>query len=110
MEPADNPTDLLHYTRTSPVVLVLLIKVLTMHFEKKWHYLCLIISFLIVPALYLNLNMVVYWFYSIPKELSLIILWVAIPVGTYVSIKNILLSMKYIFRKDNHIQEDKRQM
>lgn len=87
-----------------------MIKVFAMHFEKKWHYLCVIISFLIVPALYLNLNMVVYWFYRIPNELSLIILWVAIPVGTYVSIKNILLSIKYIFRKDNHIQKDKRQM
>ena len=87
-----------------------MIKVFAMNFEKNWHYFCVIISFLIVPALYLNLNMVVYWFYRIPNELSLIILWVAIPVGTYVSIKNILLSIKYIFRKDNHIQKDKRQM
>ncbi|CAI1147204.1 Uncharacterised protein [Serratia fonticola] len=65
--------------------------------EKKWHYFYLFISFLIVPVLYLNLGMAVYWFYSIPKSLSLMVLWVVIPVGTYVSVKHVFLAIKCIF-------------
>lgn len=77
-----------------------------MNSEKKWHYFCLFISFLLVPALYLNSGMVVYWFYSIPKSLSLIILWVVIPVGTYVSVKRVSLSIRYIFSKSKAINND----
>lgn len=71
--------------------------------EKKWHYFYLLVSFLIVPTLYLNLGMVVYWFYSIPKVLSLMTLWVVIPVGTYVLVKNVSLAFRYIFTNSKMI-------
>ncbi|TCB96653.1 hypothetical protein E0L21_23805 [Kosakonia quasisacchari] len=96
VEPAGNPVDL-YNIRTSLLVLICYIKVIVMCVEKKWHYFYLFISFLVVPVLYLNLGMVVYWFYSIPKIFSLMILWVVIPVGTYVSVKYLALTFRYIF-------------
>ncbi|WP_199638448.1 hypothetical protein JEM67_23450 [Serratia sp. PAMC26656] len=79
-----------------------------MNSEKKWYYLYVFLSFLIIPLLYRSLGIFSYWYYEIPRELSLLILFVVVPVGTYVCVKKIILAIKFLFRATNKSNEKKK--
>lgn len=72
-----------------------------MNSEKKWYYLYAFLSLLIIPLLYRSVGIFSYWYYEIPKELSLLILFIVVPVGTYVCVKKIILAIKFLFGNTN---------
>ncbi|MBL0878660.1 hypothetical protein [Serratia ureilytica] len=64
--------------------------------DKKWYYVYALVSLLIIPLLYRSVGIFSYWYYEVPKELSLLILFVVVPVGTYVCVKKIILAIKFL--------------
>ncbi|MGP2733615.1 hypothetical protein [Serratia bockelmannii] len=80
-----------------------------MNSDKKWSYVYALVSLLIIPLLYRSIGIFSYWYYEVPKELSLLILFVVVPVGTYVCVKKVILAIKFLLMTKNRTNGRKKQ-
>jgi len=67
-----------------------------MNKDKIWQHIYVFTLIIITPAIYKSIGIADFWFFDIPRNISLVILMITTPVGFYIVLKKFSFVLKWL--------------